>query len=153
MSGKMNNRQLYQAVFSKLQANPESAAHVTSYKGRFRISKPLAACACLAILLCAAPGVTYAATGGETYNPVDAIRVYINGEEGTLTQNEDGSYTVHMEPGDTVDIEQERSSVHAKTDKVGIPADVTIDPQSGETSIALSPAEPDQTADPSSDPS
>ena len=144
MSGKKNNRELYQAVFSKLHSQADITACIQTDQTakKRRCSRPLAVCASLALLLCATSGVTYAATGGETCNPVTAIRVCINGEDysASLEQNEDGSYIVHMKPGDRAEIDTGNgtsSSIQVAGYEEGISTDVRIDPNTGSSSVIL----------------
>ena len=116
MSGTKNNRELYKEVFSRLHASEtviREEEKMRNAKSRLRCSKLVAACASIALLIGATSGITYAATDGATANPIEAIKVYINGQEydAGIEKNEDGSFTVHMKSGDTVDIDAPDGSV------------------------------------------
>lgn len=51
-------------------------------------------CMLLAALLCMMSAISYAATDGETANPVTAVKIYIDGQSvsGQMQKQEDGSY-------------------------------------------------------------
>ncbi len=82
------------------------------------------------------------ATGGETCNPVTAIRVCINSEDcgASLEQNKDGSYIIHMKPGDQTEIHtgDGASLIQVEGYEEGIFTDVRIDPNTGSSSVILS---------------
>ena len=124
MDGKMsNNKRLYKSTFSRLHYsagiimedemadNNESKrnkniADMVSAPGarkRLRISRPIAVCAVVAALICAMSAATFAATGGETANPVQAVKVMLNGESVSATAvKADGSVLVNMGKGDVL---------------------------------------------------
>ena len=124
MDGKMsNNKRLYKSTFSRLHYsagiimedemadNNESKrnkniADMVSAPGarkRLRISRPIAVCAAVAALICAMSAATFAATGGETANPVQAVKVMLNGESVSATAvKADGSVLVNMGEGDVL---------------------------------------------------
>ena len=124
MDGKMsNNKRLYKSTFSRLHYsagiimedemadNNESKrnkniADMVSAPGarkRLRISRPIAVCAAVAALICAMSAATFAATGGETANPVQAVKVMLNGESVSATAvKADGSVLVNMGKGDVL---------------------------------------------------
>lgn len=109
MSGTKNNRELYKETFSRLHASEKCVTEVmemTKIKKRVRLSRFAAVCIAAAMLVGLMSGITYAATGGETVNPVKAITVRLNGVEkdASYYRNSDGSYTVKMEAGDTFDM-------------------------------------------------
>ncbi len=106
MSGAKNNRELYKGTFSRLHASEKCVTEVmemTKIKKRVRLSRFAAVCISAAMLLGLMSGITYAATGGETVNPVTAVKVYFNGieKDASMYKNSDGSYTVKMKAGDT----------------------------------------------------
>ena len=127
MDGKMsNNKRLYRSTFSRLHYsagiimedemadNNESKrnkniADTVSAPGarkRLRISRPIAVCAAVAALICAMSAATFAATGGETANPVQAVKVMLNGESVSATAvKADGSVLVNMGEGDVLSCE------------------------------------------------
>lgn len=127
MDGKMsNNKRLYKSTFSRLHYsagiimedemvdNNESKrnkniADMVSAPGarkRLRISRPIAVCAAVAALICAMSAATFAATGGETANPVQAVKVMLNGESVSATAvKADGSVLVNMGEGDVLSCE------------------------------------------------
>lgn len=124
MDGKMsNNKRLYKSTFSRLHYsagiimedemadNNESKrnkniADMVSAPGarkRLRISRPIAVCAAVAALICVMSAATFAATGGETANPVQAVKVMLNGESVSATAvKADGSVLVNMGKGDVL---------------------------------------------------
>mgnify|MGYP004692408089 FL=1 len=124
MDGKMsNNKRLYRSTFSRLHYsagikiedemadNNESKrnkniADMVSAPGarkRLRISRPIAVCAAVAALICAMSAATFAATGGETANPVQAVKVMLNGESVSATAvKADGSVLVNRGKGDVL---------------------------------------------------
>lgn len=124
MDGKMsNNKRLYKSTFSRLHYsagiimedemadNNESKrnkniADMVSAPGarkRLRISRPIAVCAAVAALICVMSAATFAATGGETANPVQAVKVMLNGESVSATAvKADGSVLVNMGEGDVL---------------------------------------------------
>lgn len=112
MSGTKNNRELYKAAFSKLHTSDaviRKEENMINAKKTFRLNKLAAACICIALLTGATSGITYAATDGDTVNPVRAVKIFINGQEldADMQKNDDGSYTVHMKKGDKIDAELE----------------------------------------------
>lgn len=114
MSGTKSNKELYKAAFSRLHASDaviREEQKMKNVKSKFRCSKLVAACTCVALLVGATSGLTYAATDGTTANPVKAIKVYIDGNENdaNIQKNDDGSYSVHLEKGKIFDIETEDS--------------------------------------------
>lgn len=124
MDGKMsNNKRLYRSTFSRLHYSAgirmedemadnneskrnENIADMVSAPGarkRLRISRPIAVCAAVAALICAMSAATFAATGGETANPVQAVKVMLNGESVSATAvKADGSVLVNMGEGDVL---------------------------------------------------
>ena len=59
--------------------------------------------AAVAALICAMSAATFAATGGETANPVQAVKVMLNGESVSATAvKADGSVLVNMGEGDVL---------------------------------------------------
>lgn len=66
-----------------------------------RVNRMLAICAVIALLVCAMSVGAYAASDGETANPISLLRVYLNGEDisENYTQNADGSYDVDLGDG------------------------------------------------------
>ena len=124
MDGKMsNNKRLYKSTFSRLHYSAgiimedemadnngskrnENIADTVSAPGarkRLRISRPIAVCAAVAALICAMSAATFAATGGETANPVQAVKVMLNGESVSATAvKADGSVLVNMGKGDVL---------------------------------------------------
>ena len=118
-----NNKRLYKSTFSRLHYsagiimedemadNNESKrnkniADMVSAPGarkRLRISRPIAVCAAVAALICVMSAATFAATGGETANPVQAVKVMLNGESVSATAvKADGSVLVNMGEGDVL---------------------------------------------------
>lgn len=124
MDGKMsNNKRLYKSTFSRLHYSAgirmedemadnnkskrnKNIADMVSAPGarkRLRISRPIAVCAAVAALICAMSAATFAATGGETANPVQAVKVMLNGESVSATAvKADGSVLVNMGKGDVL---------------------------------------------------
>ena len=124
MDGKMsNNKRLYRSTFSRLHYSAgikikdemadnngskrnENIADMVSAPGarkRLKISRPIAVCAAVAALICAMSAATFAATGGETANPVQAVKVMLNGESVSATAvKADGSVLVNMGEGDVL---------------------------------------------------
>ena len=124
MDGKMsNNKRLYRSTFSRLHYSAgiimedemadnngskrnKNIADMVSAPGarkRLRISRPIAVCAVVAALICAMSAATFAATGGETANPVQAVKVMLNGESVSATAvKADGSVLVNMGEGDVL---------------------------------------------------
>lgn len=124
MDGKMsNNKRLYKSTFSRLHyfasirmedemadnnelKRNENIADMVSAPGarkRLRISRPIAVCAAVVALICAMSAATFAATGGETANPVQAVKVMLNGESVSATAvKADGSVLVNMGEGDVL---------------------------------------------------
>ena len=129
MDGKMNNnKRLYKSTFSRLHYSAgiimedemadnnelkrnKNIADMVSAPGarkRLRISRPIAVCAAVAALICAMSAATFAATGGETANPVQAVKVMLNGEPVSETETEvnaDGGVLVNMGEGDVLSCE------------------------------------------------
>ena len=124
MDGKMsNNKRLYRSTFSRLHYSAgiimedemadnngskrnKNIADTVSAPGarkRLRISRPIAVCAVVAALICAMSAATFAATGGETANPVQAVKVMLNGESVSATAvKADGGVLVNMGEGDVL---------------------------------------------------
>ncbi len=127
MDGKMsNNKRLYRSTFSRLHYSAgintedemadnneskmnEKIADIVSAPGarkRLRISRPIAVCAAVAALICAMSAATFAATGGETANPVQAVKVMLNGQSISATAvKADGSIEINVEEGDVLSCE------------------------------------------------
>ena len=77
---------------------------------RVRVGRLAFTCMLLAALLCMMSMMAYAATDGETANPVTAVRIYIDGQEATgqITQQADGSYQLQYgEEADGAQVEIE----------------------------------------------
>lgn len=154
MGGKMNsNKKLYKAAFSRLHASETLKAslnekmEVNIMEGKkfrsLRISRPVIVCAVMAALLCALSVGTFAATGGETANPVTAVKLMLNGQDITSdgNVNADGSVDVKMDAGDilsyssgeggseiSVETFQDGGSIHIDKD---MNVDITIDDADG----------------------
>lgn len=97
-------REMYRAAFSGLHASEKlkrEEFYMKSKKPVLRVNRMLAICAIIALLVCAMSVGAYAASDGETANPISLLRVYLNGEEisGSYTQNEDGSYDIDLGEG------------------------------------------------------
>lgn len=134
-NGEMNNKKLYKDTFSKLRASDTAKTEVRDMekiKPRVRFTKIAVACMAMLILTGASSGLTYAATGGETANPIDVIKIYLNGDEiGTAgyTKNDDGSYTIKLDKDDNVtniDFLDEENGSQTTVDSNGKPIDGAI---------------------------
>lgn len=107
----MNNRELYKCAFSKLQTSGDlrmEEQEMEKLKPKFRCSAALAACLALLTMIGVSSGATYAATGGETANPIKGITIFLNGEElgpYDYTKNDDGSYTLQLPETEADDTE------------------------------------------------
>ena len=143
MSGTKNNRELYKAAFSKLHASEaviRKEEKMLKAKKTIRFSKLAAACMSVALLVGATSGIAYAATDGATANPFKAVKIYINGE--------DGSYTVHMKKGDRLDAEMAdgstvSSSLSKQAEDAGYEADFTVTPDGTEGSFSITDGDSD----------
>ena len=143
MSGTKNNKELYKAAFSRLHASDaviREEKKMINVKSKLRCSKLLAACICVALLVGATSGLTYAATDGTTANLVKAIKVYINGNEhdANIQKNDDGSYTVRLEKGDVFEMEsEERDYEISMSDSAdNYSSEITVNPD-GSVSTAV----------------
>ena len=126
MDGRKNNRMLYKAAFSKLHAftaaygedNMNDDKNLDKYKNitkmvtepavlkKLRLRRSVIVCAAIAALICAMSVGTFAATGGETANPIRAVKVMINGQ--TLSADavrSDGSIEATVKSGDELSCE------------------------------------------------
>lgn len=145
MSGKKSSKELYKEVFSKLHASEtviREEGKMKHVRSRLRCSKLTAACISVALLLGATSGITYAATDGATANPVKAFRVYINGEEyDAEMQRKDDGYVIHLNQGDTADVEietdGEAGSVAISQESSGTESDLTISEDGSFVSAAI----------------
>ena len=95
---RRREQSLYRAAFAGVHAS-ESLKREDFYMkhnkpARVRVGRLAFTCMLLAALLCMMSMMTYAATDGETANPVTAVRIYIDGQEATgqLTKQAHGSY-------------------------------------------------------------
>lgn len=105
-AGKHNEaeRALYLEAFSGLHASEKlkrEEFYMKTNKPILRVNRMLAICAVIALLVCAMSVGAYAASDGETANPISLLRVYLNGEDisENYTQNADGSYDVDLGDG------------------------------------------------------
>lgn len=93
---------LYQAAFAGLHASEKLKREDFYMKqnrtAHVRVGRMAFVCMLLAALLCMMSVMAYAATGGETVNPVAAVKIFIDGQDvsGQLTRQEDGSYKVKV---------------------------------------------------------
>jgi len=105
-NGEMNNRKLYKETFSKLKASDTlktEAGDMEKIKPRVRFTKIAVACMALLVLTGTSLCLTYAATGGETANPIKGVIIYLDGIElgpYEYTDNGDGSYTIKLDEND-----------------------------------------------------
>ena len=146
MSGTKNNRELYKDAFSKLHASDaviRKEDKMRNAKKTIRLNKLAAACICIALLTGATSGITYAATDGDTANPVKAVKIFINGQEldADMQKNDDGSYIIHMKKGDKIDAELEdgtsvSASISDQADDYETDFAVVTDDATGTLSIA-----------------
>ena len=95
---RRREQSLYRAAFAGVHA-AESLKREDFYMkhnkpARVRVGRLAFTCMLLAALWCMMAMMAYAATDGETANPVTAVRIYIDGQEasGQLTKQADGSY-------------------------------------------------------------
>lgn len=121
----MNNKELYKCAFSKLQPSGDlimEEKEMEKVKPKFRCSAALAACLALLVMIGISSGATYAATGGQTANPIKLVKVFLDGEElgaYDYTKNEDGSYTIHLP-------ETDDSNAEITVKNTDIPLDVNV---------------------------
>ena len=184
MDGKMsNNKRLYKSTFSRLHYsagirmedemadNNESKrnkniADMVSAPGarkRLRISRPIAVCAAVAALICAMSAATFAATGGETANPVQAVKVMLNGESVSATAvKADGSVLVNMgeddvlsckdpETGESLEISALDDGSRVKIDKKKNGDDLNAEVSSENGDFSISVESTDEGSDENSD--
>lgn len=148
MDGKTsNNKRLYKSTFSRLRASAEiitednimyeknSGANENTdgqaavpaglgarRRGRLRISRSAAVCAAVAAVICVMSAGAFAATGGETANPIQAVRVMLNGESLSADAiKADGSIETAMNGGDELSCEDAETgeSVNVKMGEDG----------------------------------
>lgn len=148
MDGKMsNNKRLYKSAFSRLHASAEviteddimheknecsnknncvqaavPVGRSARRRGRLRISRSVAVCAAAAALICIMSVGTFAATGGETANPIQAVRVMLNGQAVSADAvKSDGSISTDMNGGDELSCEDPETgeSVNVKMGEDG----------------------------------
>lgn len=111
---RRREQSLYRAAFAGVHAS-ESLKREDFYMkhnkpARVRVGRLAFTCMLLAALLCMMSMMAYAATDGETANPVTAVRIYIDGQEATgqLTKQADGSYQLQYgEEADGAQVEIE----------------------------------------------
>lgn len=101
---KCPERAVYKAAFSGLHASEmlkREEFYMKNNKPIFRIKRMTVLCAAIALLICMMSAGAYAATDGETINPITAIKVYLNGEDisGAYEMSEDGSYSIDLGDG------------------------------------------------------
>ena len=95
---KRAEQNLYRAAFSGLHASAKLKREAFYMKNsgtkRIRVGRMAFTCMLLAALLCMMSAISYAATDGETANPVTAVKIYIDGKDvsGQMQKQEDGSY-------------------------------------------------------------
>lgn len=132
MDGKTNkNREFYKAAFSRLHASgtlkacemmEDNIMEGKKYR-KIRISRPIAVFAAMAVLVCVMSVGTFAATGGETANPVTGVKLIFNGKDVTYegNVNSDGSVDVEMKAGDVMKYSKgdEGSEVSVETLEAG----------------------------------
>lgn len=104
---EMTEKELYKAAFSRLHASEKlkrEEFYMKNRKPMLRVSRMVAICAVIALLVCMMSVAAFAATDGEIANPIKLLRVYLNGEDisGSYTQNEDGSYDVDLGDGASI---------------------------------------------------
>lgn len=100
-------REMYRAAFSGLHASEKlkrEEFYMKKSKPVVRVSRMAAVCAVIALLVCVMSVGAYAASDGETANPITLLRVYLNGEDisENYTQNADGSYDVDLGDGSSL---------------------------------------------------
>lgn len=106
----MNNKELYKKAFSTLHTDHTLDWEVLNMKKNatgLRFKRSFAIVTAILILIVAMTCISYAATDGQVLN---AIKIWINGEpvgQGSYTVNEDGSFSVDINPGDRITIENE----------------------------------------------
>lgn len=97
---KRAEQNLYKAAFSGLHASAKLKREAFYMKNsgtkRIRVGRMAFTCMLLAALLCMMSAISYAATDGETANPVTAVKIYIDGQDvsGQMQKQEDGSYVL-----------------------------------------------------------
>ena len=107
-------QRLYRAAFAGVHAS-ESLKREDFYmkhnkSARVRVGRLAFTCMLLAALLCMMSVMSYAATDGETANPVTAVKIYLNGKEANsqLAKQADGSYRLQYgEEADGAQVEIE----------------------------------------------
>ena len=117
----MNNRELYKQTFSHLHTDrtldPEGVKtkmHKNKNMTGLRCTRRILVTAIIMTLVLAMAGISYAATDGAVLN---SIKVWINGEpagDGVITSDENGTYTVHVQEGDKVEIQGDGWSSEAQ---------------------------------------
>lgn len=141
---EMTEKELYLAAFSGLHASEKLKREEFYMKNRkpvLRVSRMAAICAVIALLVCAMSVGAYAATDGETANPIKLLRVYLNGEDisGSYTQNEDGSRDIDL--GDGASITYNIPSENGNN--VDYRIDVNTDTEEGSVELEISDLDSD----------
>lgn len=136
---KMTEKELYMAAFSGLHASEKLKREEFYMKNRkpvLRVSRMAAICAVIALLVCVMSVGAYAATDGESANPIKLLQIYLNGEDisGSYTQNEDGSYDVDL--GDGASITYNIPSENGNN--VDYRIDVNTDTEEGSVELEIS---------------
>lgn len=100
---RRREQSLYRAAFAGVHAS-ESLKREDFYmkhnkSANVRVGRLAFTCMLLAALLCMMSVMAYAATDGETANPVTAVKIYLNGKEanGQLAKQADGSYRLQYD--------------------------------------------------------
>lgn len=106
-------QELYRAAFSGFHASEKLKREDFYMKNNkthgIRIGRMAFACMLVTLLLCMMSIAAFAATGGETVNPVNAVKICIDGKDAAdkFTKQEDGSYyykTEDAEKGESAEI-------------------------------------------------
>ncbi len=100
---RRREQSLYRAAFAGVHASErlkrEDFYMKHNKSANVRVGRLAFTCMLLAALLCMMSVMAYAATDGETANPVTAVKIYLNGKEanGQLAKQADGSYRLQYD--------------------------------------------------------
>ena len=111
----MSNRDLYKQAFSHLHTDHTLDLEGVKMKMQkkenmtgLRCTRRLLVTTLILVMILAMAGISYAATDGAVLEGLESLKVWINGQpagEGQISENEDGSFSIHVQEGDKIDMQ------------------------------------------------
>ena len=111
----MSNRDFYKQAFSHLHTDHTLDLEGVKMKMQkkenmtgLRCTRRFLVTTLILVMILTMAGISYAATDRAVLEGLESLKVWINGQpagEGQITEKEDGSFSIHVQEGDKIDMQ------------------------------------------------